>query len=558
MIQLAQDPTPAPGGPTPLDRLGDEVAELAAQIHAANYRLLARLREFDRLFQEAGGSWGFRTCAEWLSWRTGIGPGAAREKVRVARALGALPRISRAMERGALSYSKVRALTRVAGPDSEEELLRFALEGTAAHVERLGRSWRRLDRLEEAEREEARHRRRELSLFVDEDGSYVVRGRLDPEVGALVQKALEMASEALYRRKRGAAADAETAEGEGAAKEGAAEEATATPPQRRADALGLLAERILQQGLGPAASDAPSDAATDAATEPSTHPPHVPAETREAEANGAPGSATRPTDQPASRPLGRADRFQVVVHVEPETLRSDGEGGASFLEGGPRVPAGTSRRLACDAGRVVMTHDPEGRVLDVGRRTRTVPSALRRALDFRDRGCRFPGCGLRFTDAHHIEHWADGGETCLDNLVSLCRRHHRAVHEGGFTVEWAGDGAESGEGADAAEDVLLFRRPDGHILPAAPPLPALSGDPVDGLRRRHRSEGADIDPWTASSLWDGRPFDLGWALDFFRRIDSDEPGPDREERGPDARDPDSGQRRCDSDEPGLDSDEGSG
>ena len=165
--------------------------------------------------------------------------------------------------------------------------------------------------------------------------------------------------------------------------------------QRRADALGLLAERALAVGF-------------------------------------------------ASSPISgsRAERYQVVLHVEQQTLAAEGEGeaGRSELEDGTRVSAETSRRLSCDAGVVRIRHGPDGAVLNVGRRTRTISPALRRALEARDGGCRFPGCGLRFTDAHHVQHWADGGETSLDNCVLVCKHHHRLLHEGGWSVGWLGRG----------------------------------------------------------------------------------------------------------------------
>ena len=137
----------------------------------------------------------------------------------------------------------------------------------------------------------------------------------------------------------------------------------------------------------------------------------------------------------------RAERYQVVLHVDSDTLSADGSGlGRSELEDGTRVSYETSRRLSCDASVVPIRHGTDGSVLDVGRKTRTIPPSLRRALEARDRGCRFPGCGLRFTDAHHVKHWADGGETTLDNLVLLCSHHHRLVHEEGWRVEWWGEG----------------------------------------------------------------------------------------------------------------------
>ena len=154
----------------------------------------------------------------------------------------------------------------------------------------------------------------------------------------------------------------------------------------------------------------------------------------------------------------------------------------------------TSQRLACDASLVRMRHDVDGAVLDVGRKTRTIPPSIRRALAARETGCRFPGCTSRRCDAHHIAHWADGGATSLDNLVLLCRRHHRAVHEGGFAVIAGLDGA------------LAFLRPDGAPLQV---VPAASFD----LPGAHPGL-----PSVAGKLptWDGTRFDLPWAIDVIR------------------------------------------
>src|SRR5213595_2890277 len=179
-----------------LDRLGDEIAELSAHLDAATARLLDLIREFD-----ARGGWniGFRSCAHWLAWRVGLDLGAARERVRVARALGALPRLDDALARGELSYAKVRALTRVATPETDERLLAVGRAGTACHVERIVRGWRRVDALAEA-RETLRHKSRALHVYEDEDGMVVVRGRLTPEAGAVLKQALAAARETLYRK----------------------------------------------------------------------------------------------------------------------------------------------------------------------------------------------------------------------------------------------------------------------------------------------------------------------------------------------------------------------
>ena len=178
-----------------LDRLGNEIAELAAHLDAATARLLDLIREFD-----ARGGWnsGFASCAAWLTWRVGFAPGAAREHVRVARALATLPLLAQAHARGELSYAKVRALTRVATPETEERLLAVGRAGTAEHVERIVRGWRRVDRQAEAREAALQHAGRALHVYPDTDGTVVLRGRLTPEAGAVLLKALAAAREVLY------------------------------------------------------------------------------------------------------------------------------------------------------------------------------------------------------------------------------------------------------------------------------------------------------------------------------------------------------------------------
>ena len=267
----------------------------------------------------------------------------------------------------------------------------------------------------------------------------MIRGRLEPEAGAVLLRALAAARESLYQRAR-------------------VTEPAGDPPtmvQQQADALGLLAETALHHGIDP----------------------------------GAPG-----------------ERYQVVVHVDAQVLADADAPGQSLREGGARVPAETSQRLACDASRVVMRHDPDGRTVEVGARTRTIPPALRRALHHRDRGCRFPGCGLPFGQGHHIRHWAHGGPTTLSNLALLCRRHHRAVHEEGYQVDRLADGE------------LRFRRPDGRPLPDVPPRPEVTGDPVEALRAQHEAQGLALHAQTATSRWLGEGLDVGWAINVLHPL----------------------------------------
>jgi hypothetical protein len=188
---------PASDSTAELDRLGDEIAELSAHLDAATARLLDLIREFDT---RGGWNTSFRSCAVWLSWRVGLDLGAARERVRVARGLGFLPRLARALATGELSYAKVRALTRVATRETEEQLLAFSRAGTAAHVERLVRGWRRVDQFAEARETARRHASRTLHVYQDEDGMVIVRGRLAPEAGAVLMQALTAARDTLYRQ----------------------------------------------------------------------------------------------------------------------------------------------------------------------------------------------------------------------------------------------------------------------------------------------------------------------------------------------------------------------
>ena len=347
-----------------------------------------------------------------------------------------------ALSRGELSYSKVRALTRVATPATEARLLAAGRAGTAEQVERIVQGWRQVDRRAEARKAVRQHDGRGLRVYEDADGMVVVRGRLTPEAGALLRRALEAGREALYQEAR-------TDPG---ARTGAAEPEAKRPTlaQQQADALGLVAESALHHALDP----------------------------------GTPG-----------------ERYQVVVHVDAAVLADPEQPGQSALEDGGHVPAGTSRRLACDASRIVMRQDARGRVVEIGARTRTIPPALRRALQHRDRGCRFPGCGVRVAEGHHLQHWAQGGPTTLSNLALLCRRHHRAVHEEGYQAARGPDGS------------LQFRRPDGLLLAEVPSTPRLVGNPVTELRARHYAEGLRLTAHTTRSDWLGEGLDVGWAID---------------------------------------------
>ncbi len=394
------------------EKLGDQITELCGNLYAATYRLLVLIHKFDEQ-----GYWqlpGLCSCAHWLNFKCGIGMNAAREKARVAHALAALPKISKAFERGELSYSKARAMTRIADQDNEDYLLMIARHGTAWHVEKLVSKYSRARRLQDTEAANKQHASRELSYFYDDDGALVLNARLPAEQGALIVKALEMAMDRQFHSDD---VSAETSEHE-------------SLPARRADAIAEVAETYM--------NSKPSQAST-------------------------------------------ADRFQVVVHVTAET---------SHIEDGPHVSAETSRRIACDSSIVELIKDKKGEPLSIGRRSRSIPPAIRRALRFRDGGCRFPGCtNTRFVDGHHIKHWADGGETSLENLVLLCRRHHRLVHEGGFICERKTGGK------------IEFRSPVGHDLHEGSALPERSRNDniIDWIQ--FNNPGTKIDAQTCVPQW---------------------------------------------------------
>jgi len=407
------------------DALEREITDLCAQINAASYRLLQLIAELDA--EAPWGAWGLNSCAHWLNWRCGIGLNAAREKVRVALALKSLPAISSAFASGQLSFSKVRALTRIAAGANEAKLLELAQHATAAQVEKLVRAYRRVDRLAERDQAIARHAARALNYYHDEDGSLVIRARLPAEQGAVVLQALNAAMDAQLAEEVGDAANDVTAV------TSANENRFA---QRRADALAKIAEAALRHGYN-LESQAPDE------------------------------------------------RYQVVVHVTAETLAA-GDADRCELDNGQRLAPDTVRRIACDASLLRITDDGAGNPLDIGRKTRAVPPAMQRALRSRDHGCRFPACTRdRFVDAHHIRHWADGGETSLDNLVQLCREHHRLVHEGGFGVERIAGGA------------MRFTRPDGRVIAEHPRLPDASEvDRSRGSIYAARGQPIDAADWT--------------------------------------------------------------
>ena len=418
-----------------------------------------------------------------MSWACGIDTHTAREKVRVARALIGLPLLSELLAKGELGYSKVRALTRIATSENEADLLKIGLHGTAQHVEKFVRLYRRAKRAEETERADAQHENRGLTFWHEDAETVVLHGRFPPEMGTRILSALDAAMATQAKEQPAAGWDNEGSAPEDMSHVGRLDTIRRPPMNgrppareavsgqqsqddyvfpigvprgtfhrgpsrtvRRADALAWMAERVFESG-----------------------------------------------DAPALSP----DRHEIVVHVEAEVLANGGAGRCE-IEHRTAIAAETARRLCCDAGIVPVVDGPNGEPLSVGRRTRSIPPSVRRALSNRDRGCRFPGCpATQRLHGHHVRHWAEGGKTSLNNLVLLCPTHHHLVHEGGFDVQRLDDGA------------FRFTNPCGVVI--RPPRRWEMSSP-ETIVVRNASLGLAVDCETATALWHGERIDYDHAL----------------------------------------------
>jgi hypothetical protein len=412
---------PALAGAEDLQTLEDQICQLAGHLAAATCRFLLLVADFDA--RRGWATWDLPSCAAWLAWKCQIAPGTAREHVRVARALGSLPATRAAFAAGTISYAKVRALTRIATPATDADLAELAAPMTAGQLERFTRAHRKVTTADDHNAATRRH----LSWRVEEDGSIVFSIRLPAEQGALVLQALRAAAGDLqhphHLHDQDPSPPAETPPADPAA-------------AGLADALVTITSGYLA-GKIPTASN--------------------------------------------------ADLYQVIVHVGPEALTAEPEaltagpepaaGGAAgtppghpanprrcHLDDGLALSPATAQRLACAATITWMLHDHDGTLLDVGRRHRTPPPALRRAVRERDTcRCQFPGCNTRRTDIHHIQPWAQGGPTRLDNLILLCEAHHVIVHERGYRITPTPAG-------------FTFTQPGGRPVPTSPGLPSASAD----------------------------------------------------------------------------------
>jgi hypothetical protein len=511
-----------------LESLGDRIAEHAAHLDAATHRLLTDIRQFD---SECGWySQGARTCAQWLSWRLGWDPGTAREHVRVAHRLGELPLIDDSLRRGETSYSKVRAMTRVATPANEEMLLEESRYTTGAQLERICRKYASIQRHDDGYGPKDDMERRYVSRRDTADGMVDITARLHPEEAAIVWAALErIAGErciardlaTAYAEERSKSVSAETPAGESPPRAHEANHAgieidppreTERPRRRsqhsqptqfdRADALVAIAEETVR---GTRADRSPIELTITVTPETLRVPPASPSpSTTTTPATSSAYDLTCPAPDAAEPSLVGWARLRLAPGGA-EPLQPDPCDVGCFSDGTCVTPH-AARRLACDCGVVGVVTDDQGIQLSVGRRKRTIPGPMKKALIRRDITCRFPGCCVRvFLQGHHIEHWIDGGETKLDNMLSMCHWHHRFVHEYGYTTSINGNGE------------LEFRDDRGCLVESIPKpaRPANLGWPAI----LSANEALQITNETLACGWDGLPVDYHLAIDALVRYD---------------------------------------
>ena len=439
-----------------IDDLEEEIISLAKHMNQDEYRFLVMVREFD--IRQGWRAYQFNNCAEWLNMKCGISPGTAREKVRVALALLDLPQCSEGFAKGELSYSKVRAMTRAANVFNEATLVDYALKATAHQVEEHCRRLRNADRRQSTPDARRAWQARSLKRTCHPDGMMSIYVELPREQGDLVMKALEMAMAAAA----GDTADeayqmyaATDAAGQGdkvndKAGDTVDQTGNAADPANKAS---LAHAANVKDGVAQAAGKAAANTKDKAGKRETAAQAQAENQQSNAffarQADALVAVARGYLSGTGGEKQAKSDNYQVVVHVDAAALQD--KGGKSDL------PVESVRRIACDADLVAVTRDAKGNLLNLGRKHRVVSPQLKRALLARDKCCTYPSCSHeQFLEAHHVMHWADGGETSLDNTRLICNRHHRLLHEGGFTIHknFAGE--------------WYFRTAEGKVLPEAP------------------------------------------------------------------------------------------
>ncbi|WP_300605604.1 HNH endonuclease signature motif containing protein [Trebonia sp.] len=476
----------------PMERLEARICELAGHLAAATCQFLLLIADFDA--RRGWASWEMPSCAAWLSWKCQIASGTAREHVRVARLLGALPLVRADFAAGRLSYAKVRALTRIATQETERDLLDMARPMTANQLERFAQAHRRVTR---SEQEEIISRRK-LTWRYDDDKAIGITLWLPPAEGAVVLQAIRAwTSDVEHPHDPADGGGPRTrAEqlGEQDARDGIDWQGQNPPWQKDQTAAADMADAIVAicgEFLSGRAAEADN---------PDTYQVIIHAGTGAITGSGDDGgddgvsAETQPTGCGSPLPTCLATgqphdltplSFGVTHPAYPMRCH---------VEDGLALSPATLQMIACNATISTMLHDATGTVLNVGRRTRRPPTALRRAARERDGfRCRYPGCESRRIDLHHIVFWSNGGETKLTNVICLCRRHHSLVHDKGVVIAATGGG-------------FAFYEKNGRLIPASPPLP--EGSP-GAITTCH---DAVISPSTIIPPFSGERLDLHLAI----------------------------------------------
>ena len=525
---ISPDPTPYPENSLELSlqrrarsaELEPQIIKLAGEINAADYRFLKLLAEFD----DNHGWWGdgIKSFAHWLNYMIGLNEVVAREKVRVARALTDLPLIDEAFRLGKLSYSKVRAITRIGTPNNQDFLLQIAEYGTASHIEHLARKYRLCQRLDaEVDPDELWKKDRAFYYRIDEDGMYLFEGRLPAEEGAVIIKAIDMMRKAI-RRERGD-----------------------DPEQVQARIVAQRAQQQDDQGESQSRSDVQSEPRSqkdqpqsqphdqqdqqDQPQSASQNQPHCQHSTGNENASQNVSAETfiqdiNPPDilddqasaltqlaehyletaNKSSPHTSLSEKYQVLLHINANEAHIDhqiNQGDICHVENNKFLSREVARQLACDTHMRVVLEDDDGKVLNIGRKSRTIPRAIAHALNIRDGGCRYPGCTQHFwTDAHHVRHWAAGGETKLENLITLCRFHHTQLHKDVYEIQVKD------------QDFVFINQDKEEILRSIhPQFPVVEADDrVQSMLKDQAHIGIDAN--TAETKWRGDAMDIQMAL----------------------------------------------
>lgn len=450
-----------------VDELTAQLCELAGHIHAATAELVRLLGRLDAI-----GGWqgaGIRSLGHWASIYLGIDLRTAAHQAKAGRQLETLPAIAAAAGAGELGWSKLRLVAQVAEPESEAKWLDLAREMSVGQLARAVGAYRRASDADDPDRSENHRQRRGIWLFDEPDGLVRVTGLLEPDDAAVLRAALAAQGDRLWRDDR---KEPDTAD-----QSSERDEAGADKSGEDGESDGLADDAAVGEPARPSEVD-PTLAARD------------PAASKRADALVA---LARAALAAGGAPDDGDDLTEVLVVVDHDVLTLGSEVGRCQIHNGPAIGSHTARRLCCDAVIRPLIHR-DGQPLALGRAQRLVNRAQRRTLRFRDGpGCAFPGCVARHVDAHHLVFWADGGRTDLENLVLLCRHHHRLLHEGRYR-------------AGMAEGRPRFFRPDGTPIRPPDPPPADPSRGATTLRRRHRAAGHTIDQRSAEARSGGAPW----------------------------------------------------